>query len=259
MPEEGTLPGQPTINVNLPPGFQAAQQPQGEPLTAERLEQLLNGVRTEEKNKLYPLLEEQKSTIQTLQEQISVLTQEREQRLAAEQSAQQQAEEAARLKAEEEMSARELIAQRDQEWQSRFAALQVDRDREAALRQKEQEFASLVEYRHRRLQEEGDGIGPWFADYVGGNSKEEIDASIELAKQKSAAMMAELAQDMSRQQPPPRPVPFTAGPPTDLAASVGQQQRQFSPQEIQEMSMEDFAKYRNQMLSATSDLYYGRR
>jgi len=240
-PATGTA--QPGVVVNVPP----PAAPPATPMSAEQFEAMLNAererVRKEEKDKLYP-------QIQTLNEQLQVLSREREERLAAQQQAEQEAAELAKQKAEEEMTARDLLRQYQTESEQRFNELLAERDRERALREKEGEFARVAEYRFRRLAEESDTIAPQLADYVGGASEEEIDRSIALAQQKTAAILAEVQQAQVGQRRSVAP-PVSGMPPVDMTGG-GEQQRALSADDIRNMSVDEYAQLRPQLLGAAS-------
>ena len=72
---------------------------------------------------------------------------------------------------------------------------------ERTLREKEAQFATLVEYRHTRLAaEEEYNIAPQLVDFVTGNSEAEIDASIDRVKAKTAEIMAQVAEAQGQRQ-----------------------------------------------------------
>lgn len=106
---------------------------------------------------------------------------------AAEAAAAQAAAEKAA--ADEEKSVRELLVQKEEEWQSRFASLEQERERDKILLLKERQLNDLRNYRQKRITEEEDNIEPNLLDLVNGNSVEEIEASIVTMKEKSAAIV----------------------------------------------------------------------
>lgn len=202
----------------------------------------LEKVRQSEKNKLYPQIDELKS-------ELLVLKKDREERLEAERLAQEQAEAEAKAKAEEELSAKELLVIKEQEWQDKLEAERRDREQAFALLDKERSFAEISEYRSQRMAEVGDDIVPQLRDLVVGNTKEEIDASIAGLIEKSSAILeeAQAALQASRQQMVGTRVtsPPTTEPDTNMA------QQQFTPEDIQNMSMAEYAKYRASLLGNT--------
>lgn len=230
------------IVVQMPPA--PSEQ---KPVTAEDIRAMImrekEEARREEKEKLYPQIDELKA-------QLSELTREREERLAAEAAAQAAAEEEERRRIEAEMSAKELIERQKAAFDQQIAELQADRDRERAMREKEAEFARLANYRMQRLQQEEQNIAPQLRDLVSGNTEEEIEASIERMKQKTAEIVAELQRaDLSRRQSVP--MPPTAGPSLDPSAMTGEgSTRSFSADDIRNMSPAEYGQMRSQLLDA---------
>lgn len=200
-------------------------------------------VRREEKDKLYPRIEELNASVQTL-------TQEREARLQAEQDALQQAADEERLRQEAEMSSKDLIAQTEANFNRQLQELKDERDREAALRQREGEVAAAAEYRHRRLVEESDHIAPQLVDFVQGMTPEQIDQQIEMAKAKTAEILAQVqgAQLNQRRQAAP---PIAGVPAVDMPGDQVTE-RTLTPQQIRDMPIEDYVANRQQILAAGS-------
>jgi hypothetical protein len=228
------------IVVNVPPA-PATTPP---PVTHESIMEMVERARKEEKDKLYPQIEEQKR-------QLAELTREREERLTAEAAAQAAAEEEARKKAEEEASAKDLLAQAQEQWQQQLEELRMERDQERAMREKEIALSQLNEYRARRIAEEAQNIMPQFSDYIRGNTPEEIEAAIEVAKSKTAEVVSQVneAQQTRRRE---IGLPPTSGPPIDMAG-IPDNTRTFSAEDIRNMSMDEYMQYRDQLKGAASD------
>jgi hypothetical protein len=199
--------------------------------------------RREEKDKLYPRIDD-------LTTQMQILTQERDARLQAEQEAQQQAAEQERLRQEAEMSSKDLIAQTETNFNRQLQELKDERDREAALRLREQELGRVSDYRHQRLTEEQSTIAPQLVDFVQGFTPEQIDQSIELAKTKTAEIMAEVqgAQLNQRRQAAP---PIAGAPAVEMPGNQVTE-RTLTPQQIRDMPIEDYVANRQQILAAQS-------
>jgi hypothetical protein len=234
------------IVVNVPP--QQTPPAADDKLDRKTVEEMINAererVRQEEKDKLYPQIEEQKAQLKTLSE-------EREERLRLEEEAKAAAEEEERKRQEEAMSLQEQLAQTSQSWEERFAQMQADRDQERALRQKEQEFAEISGYRYQRLQEENDNIAPQFVEFVEGATKEQIDQRIEMVKAKTAEIVAEVQQagvNNRRQLAPP----VSGAPPVDMTGQGQDNTRTFTAAEIANMDMAEYQQYRQQLLGAGS-------
>jgi len=86
---------------------------------------------------------------------------------------------------------------------------------------------------------------------VGGATVEELDHSIEMAKVKSAQILADVqaAQNAQRRQ---IPLPTTSGPPVDMLGGQ-ENERSLSAEDIRNMSMDEYRQYRNQLKDAASE------
>ena len=136
-------------------------------------------------------------------EQSDAMKAELEQLRAAQAETQKQKEaearkEAKRRKSEDEkdLSAREILACREQEWEQQMAQLRHEQEQTRALVALERQHMQMETYKNSRVAEEiaAQRIAPQFKDYIGGTTQDEIEASIELAKQKSAEIAAEFQQ-----------------------------------------------------------------
>lgn len=247
-------------STEIPPAAPAPRM-----YTQEELNQLLGQVRAEEKDKLYPRIdaatEAQKqatAAAQAQQAQIDQLLADLNARKQAEEDARKQAEDLARQQAEAELSTRELLSQKEQEWAQRLeqtstdweAKLQqmaVEREQERAILEKERSMAQLSSYIQAKLAEAGDDIAPQLRDFVNGNSVEEIDAAIEMVKAKSneIADAAREAFNASRaQMRGVSPTGYAPIGPMDLVAG----EKQLSPQDIANMPMSEWSKVRGQLI-----------
>lgn len=250
-PPEPTTTPVPTGNltINMPPPAPPAASvisPELRAIFDAELQQERERVRTEEKNKLYPQIDELKG-------QLTVLTQEREDRIASEEAAQQQAAEAERLRQEAELSVVERLAQQQTDMDRRFADMQAERDRERAIQDRENEFRGLEDYKARVRAENADNIVPQLLDFITGGSKEQIDASVVNLIERSNAMMADIAAQMGLQQQEQRRtigMPVTGAPAIDMARMGEDGQRTFTDAELRAMPHEEYAKYRPQLMEA---------
>lgn len=221
--------------------------------TAEQVE----AARRQEKDKLYGRLENSDAERKALLEELAQLRKEREERTAAEAKQREEVEAAAKAKREADMSAKALLEQRTQEWETRFAEIQADREREREALAKEAEFNRLRAYTQERLAAERNSIAPELIDLVAGNSQEEIDASIDVLKTKTMAILESVQQAQTANRSQMRGVStagFTSQGPMDNESGT----RQLSANDIKNMSMAEYAKYREQLLGAASDSYRGR-
>jgi hypothetical protein len=197
--------------------------------------------RKEEKDKLYSELASMKDALKEIQEQKAA-------ELAEAQRKQQEKEAAAQAKREEEMSAKALLEAKLKEtndtWEARFKQLQDEREQERALLAKEREYNDLVDYRNAQLQANANDIAPQFHSFITGDNKEQIDTAIANAKAATDEIYREVAA--ARQQQPQQrgvaPTGFTAMGPLD--GTMGQ--KTYSPDDINKMSMAEYAKFRQE-------------
>ncbi|MEV5264813.1 hypothetical protein [Streptomyces werraensis] len=236
-----------TVREDKPPAQQ--DQPRGRTFTEEDIAR----ARQEEKDKLYSRLSKGDERLQSLEEELKALRAEREAREREEAERQAAEEQAAKEKAEQEMSAKRLLEERSSEWERRFEEIQREREQERAALAKEAEYNALRAYIQERIGAERDSIAPELVDLVSGNSREEVDASIEMLKAKTDQIFQSVtaAQQQARSQM--RGVStagYTGTGPADGDAGA----RQLSVDDIKNMPMSEFAKYRRQLLgSAATD------
>lgn len=201
-------------------------------------------VRSQEKEKLYPQIDK-------LKEEVDFLKREREEAAArkAAEEAEISAREAAKLKEKEEseLEVRELLKKKENEWQEQLERERQERETAFALLERERTFAELQSYRAQKLDTERDNIMPELVDLISGNTKEEIDASIEGLKERTTRILesAQSAmQNARREMTGTRATLPPAGP-----LETNSEQRNFTAQDIASMSMDEYAKYRSRLLS----------
>jgi chromosome segregation ATPase len=215
-------------------------------------------IRKQEKDKLYRKMEEESSRVKALEEQLSVLSEEREvaRKAAAERAAQEQ--EILRQREAEELSAKELLAKREDEFNSRLREVEtefntrlseVERQRQAqeALLDRERQMQALDSYRQRRMAEEQEAIIPELIDLIQGSSIEEIDASVSVLRDRSSAIIQSIQQ--ATQQSRLRGTNVTA-PPTGPVENQTEYQT-LTADEIRNMPMDQYMKMRERLLGAT--------
>lgn len=228
---------------------------QGQPAPAAHTSRMftadeVEAVRREEKDKLY-------GRIDTMDAELKELRKEREAR-AKEQKAQAAAEaEAARREDEEKLDLRQLLDRRDQEWRERFSSLEQERERDKAVFEQERRLQGIDEYRRNRLEQMAGEIAPQLRDLVMGSSEAEVDASIARMIEKTQQIMAEIAGAIPPAVPPPLPQGVSAtAPPVGPLEQVSSQQS-FSPDDIRNMNIDTYRKYRDGLLNAASRQYRG--
>jgi DNA repair exonuclease SbcCD ATPase subunit len=246
-----------TIDVPVPqqeaPAPQEAQAPKTDNsklFTPDEVE----AIRRQEKDKLY-------DKISKLQEQVEIFNQERtEQQRLAQEAAAKEAEER-RLREEEEMSAKDLLTRKEdefqqqintvqQEWEQKFTALQQEAEAQKALLEQERRFQEIESYKSRRITEEQDNIMPELLDFVRGNSEDEIESAISAVRERTSAIMENIQQAMPQRQNL-RGVPATGSTPIGPLENMTEQQTLTSA-DIANMTMEQYAQVRDRLLAQTS-------
>lgn len=254
--QQTTVPAEPTVvlgqddPVNQLPASTppTSEEPQtvSRTFTAEDIER----AREQEKQKLYPQLSK-------MEEELERLRKEREERAAreaaAEEARRKEAEEAeARRKAEleEEMSAKDLLRQKEAEWQAKLEEERLERERAFALLQREQEFQALQEARQNIIAREQENIVPELLDLVQGNTVEELEQSAATLRERSARIFESVAQaaQQTRQNMPGTRITVPASGPLDNDPDYISN----NPADIANMSMADYAKNRQKLLGSAS-------
>jgi chromosome segregation ATPase len=204
--------------------------------------------RAQEKAKLYPQVEK-------LQEEISTLRKKEEEREAKEAErkaarAQRDAEAAAEKKKQEEaeLGFKELLTKKEEEFKAQLEAERLEREKAFALLEREREFQELSAYRQQRLEDSRNDIIPELIDLISGNNKDEIEASIAGLKERSAKIFDSVAQasQQTRKEMVGSRVTMPASGPLDNDT----EQRLYSPNDINNMSMADYAKNRAKLLGS---------
>ncbi|MEU9050150.1 hypothetical protein AB0D37_07055 [Streptomyces sp. NPDC048384] len=208
-------------------------------------------IRQEEKDKLYGRLAKVDERSEALEAELKRLREEREAREAEEAQRKQAEEDAAKAKSESEMSAKKLLEERSSEWEKRFTQIEKEREQERAALAKESEYNKLRAYIQERAGAERANIAPELVDLIAGNTPEEVDASIQMLKDKTSQIFQSVqsAQETARSQM--RGVAatgYTGNGPTDGESGS----RQLSAEDIKNMPMAEFAKYRSQLLGAAA-------
>lgn len=201
-------------------------------------------VRAQEKDKLYPQIEQLKEELNSIKREKA----ERDANKAAKEAA-REAEQAelARRKQEEELEVRDLLKLKEQEWQEQLERERQERERAFALLDREKAFAEIQAYKNQRLEDERDNIIPELIDMIHGNTAEEIEASIQGLKDKSSRIIesAQSAMQTARREMSGTRVTTPPAGPMDINTGS----RQFTASEIADMPMDEYIKYRQQFLS----------
>lgn len=217
----------------------------------DKVAEAIQKARAQEKAKLYPQVEK-------LQEELALLRKEREaqQAVEAEKAAKRAEREQARLaekkaKEEEEMSLKKLLKTKEDEWAAKFEAERTEREKAFAILEREREFNELQQYRSARLEQERENIIPELIDLISGNNKDEIEASIAGLKERSSKIFESVAQagQQSRKEMVGARITSPASGPLDNDSDP----RTYSPNDITNMSMEDYAKNRAKLIGTSNN------
>lgn len=206
-------------------------------------EEDLAKVRSQEKDKLYPQIEKLKSELEEIKKA-------REAELAAKQAEKEavDAEERARLEAD--LDVRELLKKKETEWSEQLERERQERERAFALLEREKTFAEIQNFRQQRLEEERESIIPELLDLVTGNTQDEINASIEGLKERSVRILESAQQAMQTARKEMTGSRVTAPPTGPL--DINSEQRNLTADEIAAMPMNEYAKYRQRLLSPSA-------
>ena len=199
--------------------------------------------RAQEKAKLYPQMEKMAAELEALKK---AQAEEAARKAEKQKLREQEKVDKQKKKDAEELSAKELLEKKEQEFQALLNAERLERENAFALLEKERKFQDIMNYRQQRIEQERDTIVPQLIDLVNGNTKEEIEQSIETLKAKSSAIMQDVQQTVlsARQQMPGARVTAPASGPLDNDS----EQQLSTPDSIRDMSMADYAKQRAKLL-----------
>lgn len=246
-PESDFLGATPPAHVTtVPPPTETPPAPSmrelmQDPNTVAAVEQ----ARREERDRLHNRLQEQQAEIERLKPLAEWVQQQ--------QSTQQQAEEEQRQREEAErrsrLSAEDLINEERQRFEQERAQWTEQQERMTALFEAEQRAQALEAFRSRRIAEEENDIAPQFLDYIAGNTEEEIENAITLAKTKTASIVQEVAAAGVAQRQTMRGVAPTGAPPAGpMDTSTGYQT--LTADDIRDMDHSTYMKNRGALLEA---------
>ena len=207
----------------------------------------LNKARKQEKDKLYSTIEELKSEVQTLRQ--------RDDEKLAEAKAKKEAEDAEKAakaakevaEAESQMDIRDLLEKKAKDLEEQLERERQERERAFALLEREKSFAELTSYKQQMLEAERENIIPELLDLVSGDTPEEVNASIANLKERSARILESAQQAMQSTRREMKGTSVTTPPTGPL--DINSEQRTLTAQEINAMSMKDYAQYRQRLLS----------
>lgn len=220
----------------------------------------VENIRKQEKDKMYKRLEESDARAKSMEEQLKLLSSDREIAIKQASETARKEEETRKQREFEELTSKQLLSKTedefntkikniDAEWQARFAAIEEDRSAQQALLDKERELRELETYRQRKLHEEQENIIPELIDLVSGNSISEVDASVEILRQRSAAILQSVQQATQPRQL--KGVSVTS--PVSGPMENQQEYQTLNSEDIRNMTMDQYVKMRDRLLSSRSN------
>ena len=233
----------PDQDVSQRPITVVDQPGNGAPATNFRFtDEDIEKARQQEKEKLYPRIDE-------MSQQLKLLQEEREAERAERERLTQEAEDLRRAKEEEEMDLRQLFERREAEFNAQIQELSSRYDADRAIFDRERALQEAYAYRIARIDQEQEFILPELRDLIGGDTPEQIDASIEEMKARSEAIFANMRAAAEPQ--PFRGAAMPSVPPVGPMEQLPENQT-LNADDIRNMSMDDYKRYREQLLRATS-------
>ena len=219
----------------------------------------VENIRKQEKDKMYKRLEEADTRVKSMEEQMAIIAAEREAaRKEAEERAKQE-QELIKQREVNELSAKELLLKKEDEWTQRFIdvekdykaridAIETQRQAQEALLEKERRIQEITAYRNSRVQDAADSIIPELQDLVFGNTEEEIENSIAVLTERSNAIIESIQQATAQQQGRLRGAPVTAPPVGPMETQTEYQS--LTAEDIRNMPMDQYMKMRDRLLNA---------
>lgn len=235
---------QPTFSVvNPSPTGAGAQVNPASVFTAEDIAK----ARQQEKEKLYPQLEELKKTVGELQK-------ERDEKLEAERKAREQAEADAKAARDADTDTRTLLQQQKDEFEAKLAQMQQEREQERQVLEMERAFQELQGYKSQALAAASEDIIPQLAEELRATnhtSREEIDAHIARLKATSSSILEQMQAAVQQQRAGMRGAAITSPAPITTDNYSGQDPTWEAAQNGS-LSFEDYVKNRDKLLSGVS-------
>lgn len=217
--------------------------------------------RREERDKLYGRISRSDEKFRTLEEEVAALRQAAEQRALAEQQAREEAAETLRRKQEDELSARQLIEQREREWQDRFTQFQREQELARVAYEKDKQHLALKNYIERRAREEmaNELIGDELIDFINGNNEEEVEASITVLRDKTKRILDGIREGQQQARAGMQGVQGTGAPPVGgpLDNLSAPSQREMTLEELKAIPPSQWGNYRGQFGLTGSDSNQG--
>ena len=210
-------------------------------------EEEVNKIRSDASSAIYGRLEDEQRQREELRKELDALKAERQAELDAAAAAQAEAEAAAKAEAEKGMDAKQFTETKLAEFEAKWRESEQKRELAEAALQQEMRLQSLDAYRQQRLAdpEVQNAVIPDLHQYVVGNTEEEIEESLARAIAASQGIIAGVQNELQGQRAQALGArPYV--PSTDPAAALPGT-REFTPEEIKNMDMGTYRKYREQL------------
>lgn len=210
----------------------------------------LEKARREERDKLYGRITRTDERFRTLEDELKKLADDRDSRIAEEARRRQEAETALQQQRESEMDAKQLIAEKEKEWQAQLEQVRQQQATHEAMLDKERKFMALQNYTQRRAAEEqaNGTVGPEFIEFINGNDEQEVEASIVKLRAKTDSILKGVKEGQTQRTAALPGVSLTGAPPSGGPLdNISGQQRTYGKEDIEKMSMAEYEKFRRQI------------
>ena len=147
------------------------------------------------------------------------------------------------------MDLRTLFEQKEAAFQSQIAELNQRYDTDRAIFDRERALQEAHAYRIARIEQESEYLLPELRDLIGGDTPEQVDASIEEMKARSETIFNNIRAAAEPQ--PFRGAAMASVPPVGPMEQLPSYE-QLTPEDIRGMDMDTYKRYREQLLRATS-------
>jgi vacuolar-type H+-ATPase subunit I/STV1 len=211
--------------------------------TEEDYKAAIEAARQQEKDKLYGRISKDDERSKALDAELKELRAFQRKQEKAEETRLAQIE-AERKKAEEaELSAKDLIEKVRQESAAQLAQAQQDQQQQLTLMARELEYSKLQAYIQRRVNEEADNLAPELLDFIDGETVEQVEASIEMVKAKTAQLVESFKSARAGQRASMPGVAPSSG--TNGVTPLDQPgDRQYSDEDIKNMTNAEYRAFR---------------
>jgi hypothetical protein len=215
----------------------------------------IEAARKQEKDKLYQTVESWESKFMEQGQVLAELMKAKDVDVKAAKAEATKAAEEAAAKEWAEKDSKTLVADVRAEFEAKLAAMAKQNDVERETFAKERSFTELRDYAQAAVAKAvaANEVAPELVGYVTGNNTAEIDASLIRVKATTETLLSSFAEATAAAAIPPvprgvSPTGYTPAGPMDADPS----HKTYSPQDIKDMSMEEYASKRGAFLGAAA-------